>query len=46
MCSVFDTIRVLINKGLTLQEAIQEVETILHTKLPDHIISMIKEENP
>ena len=40
--TIFDTIHLLKEKGLTLDEAIEEVQSILRGKLPEHILEMIR----
>ena len=42
--SIFDTARMLVKKGLTLKEAIEEIETTLHCTLSEYIKSLIKED--
>ena len=42
--TIFDTIRILIEKGLTIQEAIEEVESKLRGKLPEHIVNRVHRE--
>lgn len=42
--TVFETVRMLVEKGLTVEDAIMEVESILHGKLPEHIKDMIRRE--
>ena len=39
--TVFDTIRILVVKGLTIGDAIEEVESTLRGQLPDHIKELI-----
>ena len=41
--TIFDTIRILQAKGLSVDEAIAEVESILRGKLPENLVIMIKE---
>jgi len=43
--TIFHTIRILKEKGLSVDEAIVGVESILRGKLPEHLVDMIKERN-
>ena len=42
--TVFHTVRQMMAKGMTVEQAIVEVEAILRGKLPDHIKDMIRQE--
>ena len=43
---VFDTARELVKeKGMTLKDAIEEIESIFYTKLPVSIIDKLREES-
>ena len=42
--TIFDTVKMLTEKGLTIKEAIEEIESVLHGKLPDRVISLIYQE--
>ena len=42
--TVFDTVRIMLKKGMTVEQSIAEVEAILRGKLPDHIIALIRQE--
>lgn len=42
--TVFHTVRQMMAKGMTLEQAIAEVEAILRGKLPEHIIALIRQE--
>ena len=42
--TVFDTVKQLLEKGMTLEEAIREVEFKLRTPFPENIRDMIREE--
>ena len=42
--TVFHTVRQMMAKGMTVEQAIAEVEAILRSKLPDHIKDMIRQE--
>ena len=42
--SIFDTIKILIEKGMTVEDAIKEWESITYCQVPEHIKDMITEE--
>ena len=42
--TVFHSVRQMMEKGMTLEQAIAEVEAILRGKLPEHIIALIRQE--
>ena len=42
--TVFETVRILLKKGMTVDQAIEEVESLLRGKLPEIIVDKIKEE--
>lgn len=42
--TVFDRIKILRKKGMSIKEAIEEIESVLHTQLPEHITILIKDE--
>ncbi len=41
---VFHTVRILMRQGMTVNQAIAEVESILHRRLPENIKSLIYQE--
>ena len=42
--TVFHSVKIMIEKGMDFQEAINEVESILRGKIPDHIKDRIRQE--
>jgi len=42
--TIFDSIKLRMKQGRTVQEAIAEVESILHCKLPEQILLMVRQE--
>ena len=40
---IFDTIQFYIDRGLDINDAIKEVESILRGKLPENIVDLIKQ---
>jgi len=42
--TIFDSVKILVEKGMTVKEAIAEVEAILRGKLPEHIVDRIYQE--
>ncbi len=42
--SIFQTVKIHMEKGMTVQEAITEIESILRCKLTEHIVNLIYQE--
>ncbi len=42
--TIFNTIRYAVARGATVDEAIAQVESVLHCQLPEHIKIMIRQE--
>ena len=42
--SVFKTVRFMMNRGLTFNESIKEIESILRNQIPDEIKNLIRQE--
>jgi len=43
--TVQESVKYLVDdKGMTVQQAIEEVQSILRCKLPEHIVALIKQE--
>jgi len=42
--TVFDTVRMMMSRGMTVDQAIEKVESILRGKLEEHIKNLIRQE--
>lgn len=42
--TVFHSVKIMMEKGMSLDQAIEEIESILRGKIPDHIKDRIRQE--
>ena len=42
--TIFNTIKKMMANGKTIDQAISQVESILRSKLPEHILDLIRQE--
>ena len=42
--TVFNSVKIMMEKGMSVDQAIEEVESVLRGKLPDHIVAIIRQE--